>query len=70
MPVINKLEEVFEKTECGNENQQEVVAVEIDSDLSEDSIRFKIRALPNIAKSSVLMKETVGSSVKSCISLR
>ena len=51
-----KLGEVFRRN-SQIENQQEIVPVEFDSDNSEDDIRSNIRALPNIAKSSALMRD-------------
>ena len=50
-----------------NENQQEVVPVEIDSD---DNITPKIRALLNIMKSSAILRETLGSLMRSENSLK
>ena len=60
-----KLGEVFIKNQLLKKNQQEVVPVEIDSDISEDGIRLNIGALPNFGKSSALSKETLGSLMKS-----
>ena len=65
-----KLEELFNARDSENEDQQEIVPFENDSDFSQDDIRPKIRARPNIAKSSALMKETLGSFKKTHNSLR
>ena len=42
----------------------------MDSDSSEDDIRANIRPLLNIAKSGAIMRETLGSLMKSRNSLR
>ena len=60
-----KSEKVFKKQGSEIENQQEVVLVEIGSYNSEDDNRLNIRAHPSIAKCSALMRETLGSLMKS-----
>ena len=64
-----KLQEVFEKAKSESDNQQKVVPVEVDLDSSKnenDDNRTKMIALLNIAKSKPLVKETLGSLMRSC----
>ena len=68
-PKTNKLTEPLKKPGCESEKQHEVVFVEFNSDNLEDHTIASIRALPNIAKASVLMRETLGSLMKSQNSL-
>ena len=74
MEEVNKptkqLGEVFEKTSFRNEVSQEVVPIEIESDKSGDDIESNIRATPNNSKFSNSMRETFGSLMHSCNSLK
>ena len=45
------------KTDSENWKNQELVPIEIDSDITEDDIRPNIRALPKFAKTLVLMRK-------------
>ena len=64
-----KLGDVIKDTNSGNEYNQEIVPVEIESDNSEDD-KVDIRALPNSSIFSDLMTKTLGRLMSSSNSLR
>ena len=56
----------MEISDSENENQQEIIPVEIDSDISKDqkdNIKLELRALPHSSNVSELMKETLTNSL-------
>ena len=64
---IEKLPDIVEKPDSKNENTQEIVASWFSSNISEgksDDNEQSIRAIPNISKTSDLLRETLGSLMK------
>ena len=66
-----KLGDVIKKSNCENENNQEIVPVEIESDNSEgDNTKPNIRTLPNSSIFSDLLTKTLGRLMCRANSLR